>query len=202
MIYNVFTIFVKGENMKKFRKTLSLIICFCIILFCFAGCHGKDVNAGSTSTSLNADTENSQAQASVKAELVGSWKHEEDMTSENEVYGHLVITVMLNGDGTYKKTSALTVNRDKFINAFIDEANSNTKEEIDAYLKMYGYSSVREYAEDYYSNEVETLIKELTYEKSGEWSADSSKIYMDSSSSDYSFNGTELIIEKNTYIKQ
>lgn len=188
--------------MKKHRKILLLIISLSVILFCFAGCNGNSTGNGLTQSSANGDGKTTQEQANVKSELVGSWKHEEDMASENEVYGHLTMTLTLNGDGTYKKTSALTVDKDKFINAFIDEVNSNTKDDINAYLKMYGFSSVREYAEDYYNTEVETLIEELTYDKSGTWMADDTKIYTDSSSSDYTFDSGELIIDKNSYIKQ
>ncbi len=188
--------------MKKYHKILLSVVSVFVILFCLTSCDGNDGNDALTPSYQSGNSENAQTQAGIVSDLVGSWKHEENMTSENEVYGRLTMTLKLNNDGTYEKTSDLTVDKDKFINAFISEVNSNTEEEINAYLKMYGFSSVREYAEDYYTNEVETLIKELTYEKSGTWKADGSKIYTDSSSFDYSFSGSELIIDKNSYIKQ
>lgn len=159
--------------MKKSLKLLSVFISIIILALCLTSCSENIPTDTSTSTTQTTGNK------SIKNELIGTWVFEESMGLDNEEYGKVVTTLMLLEDGTFIKKSVFTVDKEKFINDFIAEANQKTDEEIESFLKENNYDSVEDYANDFYKTELEEgLLVDLNYEKKGVWTADDNFIYM------------------------
>lgn len=159
--------------MKKSLKILSVFISIIILTLCLASCSENIPTDTNTSTTQNTGNKD------VKKELVGTWVYEESMGLDNEEYGKVVSTLRLLEDGSFIKESVFTVDKEKFINDFIAEANQQSDEEIESFLKENNYDSVEDYANDFYKTELEEgLLVDLNYEKKGTWTADDNFIYM------------------------
>lgn len=86
-------------NMKKFSKLLSLLVVFCLLVTCFAGCKGgKDVTSGGASGEFIDYVEKT------KLQLESSTKKQE-VTVKSFIDGdttHFIVPTELSADGTLK----------------------------------------------------------------------------------------------------